>query len=133
MPSNATIVLLGHAGRDAELRTIQDGKKVASFSMVVNDTKDHATWFEVSVWGNTAEKYVGPFLKKGNLVHVIGDLKLETYQKKDGTTGSKISVRANSVDICSGKDKAAEKIDHQAPLSPAPDSISSMDQSDIPF
>lgn len=116
MPNFSQITILGHAGRDAELRTTQSGKSVASFSVAVKDSHSgETTWFNVATFGNTAEKYVGPYLKKGNIVHVVGTPKLNTYEGKDGQTKANIEIIARSVEICERREDSAQS----APVSNA--------------
>lgn len=108
MPNFAHITILGHAGKDPELRRLQDGTPIANFSVAVKGYDKQTTWYAVSVFGKTAEKYVMPYLKKGAVVLVSGTPRLNTYSKKDGTTGADISIRANDVQIMNGDDKPKE-------------------------
>ena len=132
MPNYSSITILGHCGRNAELRTTSTGKIVASFSVAVKGYKDETTWFNVAVFGNTAEKYVGPYLKKGMAVMVVGEPKLNTYTAKDGQMKASIEIMARVVEICERKEQSDTA--YQAPdmsaHSPAPvDDISDI----IPF
>ena len=56
------ILLIGNAGRDAELRYTANGRAVTGFSMAVNrryqvnnEWQEETEWFNVSVWGQQAE------------------------------------------------------------------------------
>lgn len=106
MPNHAHITILGHAGKDPELRTLQDGTPIANFSVAVKGYDKQTTWYAVSVFGKTAEKYVMPYLKKGSVVLVSGTPKLHTYPKKDGSTGFDITVRASDVQIMNEQEKS---------------------------
>lgn len=131
MPNYANIQLIGHAGKDAELRKLQSGESVASFSMAVKDYKGVTAWYDVAVFGKTAESYVAPYLKKGNAVFVAGQPKLETFQRKDGTASAKISVVAREVQIMSGDKDEAEKTKPAASV--ASSSVSDDYEDSIPF
>lgn len=106
MPNFEQITILGHAGRTPELRRTQDGTAVTNFSVAVKNYKGNTQWYDVSAFGNTAEKYVCPYLKKGQVVMVTGTPVLETFQKKDGTMASKFAIKASSVQICSKAEEA---------------------------
>lgn len=108
MPNYSQIQIIGHAGKDPELRLMQNGDAVASFSVAVKVRKDETTWFEVSVFGKSAENYVIPYLKKGGVVFVSGTPSLNVYEKKDGTSGGSIRIAANQIQIMGGRDEAKE-------------------------
>ena len=78
--SYQTLIILGNVGK-SEIRTTQNGKKVASFSVAVSEGKDKTTWFSCIAFEKTAEvveRYVW---------EVIADrLSLES-PKEGGSTG----------------------------------------------
>jgi single-strand DNA-binding protein len=98
----------GRVGADAELRTTQSGEKVLSFR-VANDIGfgDRRTtqWVDCSMWGKRAES-VANYVKKGDKITVSGELKLEEFQRRDGTPGSKLAVRVNELDLASRQESA---------------------------
>ena len=99
----------GRVGADAELRTTQSGEKVLSFR-VANDVgfgeRKFTQWVDCSYWGKRGEA-IANYVKKGDKVTVSGELKLEEFQRRDGTPGSKLSVRVNDMDLGSGPREGA--------------------------
>lgn len=91
----------GRVGADAELKTTQGGTKICSFR-VANDVgyKDNkiTQWVDCSLFGKQGEA-VWQYIKKGGKVTVSGELKLEEFQRRDGTPGSKLAVRVNEIDL----------------------------------
>ena len=92
-------------GRDAELKTTANGKSVIGLACVYDigwgDNKK-GQWIDVSIWGKQAEA-LAPFLLKGKQIVIYAeDVELETYQKNDGTSGSKLKCRAINIDLTSG-------------------------------
>ena len=91
----------GRVGADAELRTTQSGEKVLSFR-VANDIgfgdRKTTQWVDCSYWGKRAEA-VSSYVRKGDKITVSGELKLEEFQRRDGTPGSKLAVRVNDLDL----------------------------------
>lgn len=92
MPSFAQTIIMGHAGSDPEVRYAGDNP-VANFSVAVGEKwkdkgsgemKEHTEWYRVTVWGATAEKYVGPYLHKGDAVWIRGKMKTRKWQDQDG-------------------------------------------------
>lgn len=74
MPNVQNVFILGHAGRDAEIKTNGE-KQWASFSIAVTDFPDNnTTWYRCSVWGKAAQRAVEK-IKKGDTVMVQGKQK----------------------------------------------------------
>ena len=85
------VTLLGHAGRDPEIRTIKSGEKTATFSLATTDKwrrKDGGTgeateWHRIVVFGaavEAAEKLV----RKGAALLIEGRITTHEYQDKKG-------------------------------------------------
>lgn len=99
----------GRVGADAELRTTQSGEKVLSFR-VANDLgfgdRKTTQWVDCSYWGKRAEA-VSSYVRKGDKITVSGEVKLEEFQRRDGTPGSKLAVRVNDLDLAARSEGAA--------------------------
>lgn len=91
----------GRVGADAELRTSQNGTKILSFR-VANDVgfgdKKTTQWVSCSIFGRQAEA-IANYVKKGDKVVCAGELKLEEFQRRDGTSGSGLSVKVDKIDL----------------------------------
>lgn len=87
------VTLLGHCGRDAELRMTPQGKPVASVSVAAG-SKDKATWFKVVAW-ETAAEWLSK-AKKGDKIFAVGSLQAKPYQTKSGNHGTDLIVTATS-------------------------------------
>lgn len=75
------IVLVGRIARDLELRTTQSGKQVCDFSIAVKRSFGEETdFFNVECWGKQAEN-ICKYQKKGSLIGVVGELRVDTYTK----------------------------------------------------
>jgi single-strand DNA-binding protein len=88
-------------GRDAELRKTNSGDQVSSFSLAVS-TGTKATpktlWVECSLWGTRAES-VSQYILKGMKLTVSGRVDLQEYPKKDGTTGTKMTLAVQDLEL----------------------------------
>jgi single-strand binding protein len=64
-----SIVLVGRAGRDPEMRYFESGRVKTTFSIAVNrPTKEKETdWFDIEIWGRQAE-IAGEYVRKGSLI-----------------------------------------------------------------
>ena len=84
------VTLLGRLGRDAETRSMQDGKPVASFSVATSDVwkdkesgdfRDRTEWHNVSAFGEGLVKLIERKAKKGALIYIEGKLRTRKYEK----------------------------------------------------
>lgn len=82
MPSYSETRILGHAGRDAESMTAQNGNLYCKFSVAVSRGKDMPTdWFNVVAFGKTAE-IAQENVRKGALVEVYGRMQSNKHEDK---------------------------------------------------
>lgn len=87
------VILIGNLGRDPEIRSFQNGGRVASFSLATSENwKDKATgekkerteWHRVSVLNDKLVEVVERYVKKGSKLYVEGQLETRKYTDKDG-------------------------------------------------
>ena len=86
------VILVGHLGRDPEVRNFQNGGKVVNLRIATSETfkdregnrQERTEWHSVAIFnerlGEVAEKY----LRKGSLVYLEGKLETRKWQDKDG-------------------------------------------------
>ena len=108
------VTLLGHAGRDPEIRDLRNGEKAASFSLATTEKwKDRegkpaeaTEWHRIVVYGPTVEA-VGKMLKKGDAVLVEGRLATREYRDKEDVartvTEIVVAGRQGVVNVLSGR------------------------------
>lgn len=95
----------GNIGRDAETRFISSGEAVVSFTVAVKSgfgKSESTTWVQCSLWGKRGEA-VAPYLLKGTLVGISGEISLDEYEGKDGTKNKTLKCRLNNVDLLGKK------------------------------
>lgn len=85
-------IFIGNLGRDPEVRTMQDGKKVANLSLAVSEKwkdkstgerKERTEWVRVVIFGHLAE-VAEKYLQKGSKVYVQGQMQTRKWTDKDG-------------------------------------------------
>jgi len=112
----------GRIGRDAELRFTGSGDAVCSVPVAVDygrkgqDGKKPCQWYEVTLWGKQAEA-LAQYLTKGKQIFFVGsDLNVQTFQKGDGSQGTKLVCRCAELKFASDGQQAQQ----QRPAQPAP-------------
>jgi single-strand DNA-binding protein len=111
MASVNKVILLGHCGRDPELRYMPSGGAVASISIATSSKrKDKATgdmiedtqWHRVTFYERLAE-IVGEWVKKGALIYIEGRIKYGKYTDKDGIERSSVDIIATELQLLGNK------------------------------
>jgi len=100
----------GNLGHSAEQKFAPSGDSIVSFSVAVKSgygDKAVTTWSKCTIWGKKGESVL-PYLNKGQLVGINGELTLREYTKKDGTNGASLEVRVNDLTLL-GKADSAER------------------------
>ena len=92
-----SVNLVGRLAKDVDLKYTANGKAVANFSIAVERTykKDEVDFFEVTIWGKSAE-HCANHIAKGRLVGITGELRQDKWEK-EGKNYSKVKVNANNV------------------------------------
>ena len=111
------ITIVGHLGRDPELKYLDNGTAVVNFSMATNrnyttgsgQKVEETTWFRVTVWGRQAES-VNQYLSSGRQALVEGRLNPDketgsprVFPRNDGTYGASYEITADRVVFLSGQ------------------------------
>jgi single-strand DNA-binding protein len=106
------LVLVGHAGRDPELRFFESGSCVCEFTLAVNrPPKDgqpqEPLWLSCKAWGKTAQ-VAGDYLRKGSKVALVGRLEIEQWSdRSSGELRSKPLVVIDRLELCGGNPNGA--------------------------
>lgn len=84
------VILVGHLGKDPELRYLDGGVSVASFPLATTETfnKDgrkveQTEWHNIVLWRSLAD-VACKFLQKGKLVYIEGKLRTRSFEDKEG-------------------------------------------------
>ena len=84
------VFLLGHVGKDPDIRSTDGGSLVASFSLATSDRQkdrqgnwqDKTEWHNLVAFNRTAE-IVRDYVKKGDRLHVEGKVQTRSWDDKE--------------------------------------------------
>lgn len=104
------VILVGHLGKDPEVRHLDGNNTVANFPLATSEsytTRDgnkveQTEWHNIVLWrklAEIAEKYV----KKGSLVFIEGRLRTRSWDDKDGNKRYTTEVIASSMQMLDKK------------------------------
>ena len=146
-------IIVGHLGRDPEMRYTAGGDAVANFSVATTEGwKDKQTgentekteWHRVVMFRRLAE-IAGEYLKKGSQVYIEGRLQTRKWQDQNGQDRYSTEIVANEMQMLGGRggggagpsDSYDQSPQKPAPRKPAQDQGAGMPTSDfdddIPF
>ena len=85
-------ILIGNLGRDPEIRSTQDGTKIANLSLATSESwkdkntgerREKSEWHRVVIFGPLAE-IAEKYLKKGSKVYIEGQLQTRKWTDQSG-------------------------------------------------
>ncbi len=87
------VILIGNLGRDPEIRSLQDGSRVANLSLATSESwrdkasgerRERTEWHRVVIFNDRLVDVVERFLKKGSKVYVEGQLQTRKWTDQSG-------------------------------------------------
>ncbi|MDT8347324.1 MAG: single-stranded DNA-binding protein [Flavobacteriaceae bacterium] len=98
------VQLIGNLGNDPEVKSLDNGRKLAKFSLATNEVYRNAKgekvtetqWHNVIAWGKTAE-IIEQYLSKGREVAIEGKLTSRSYETASGEKRYITEVIANEL------------------------------------
>ena len=111
------VVEIGRLTQDAKVSFITNGTPKCEISIAVNrsvkkgnDWVDEVSYFNVTIWGKTAQN-LEKYLKKGTQICVEGYLKQDRWEK-DGQKQSRVVIVADNIQLLgSGKGENSQNND----------------------
>jgi single-strand DNA-binding protein len=107
------VILVGHLGRNPEVKTFDNGGKIANFSMATKEIwkdakgerQEQTEWHNIVVRRTSSLTFTEQYLKKGMLVYVEGKLRSRSYKSKTGDDRTVLEVFAEDVQLLSNTKK----------------------------
>ena len=129
------VMIIGHLGRDPEMRYTPSGRPVVTFSVAVSrswnsssgERRSETEWFKVVAWGNLAE-ICKKFLSKGQQVYVEGRLQTRRWEDKEGQQRTTVELVANEMTMLSDRRDKDQRNDN-APEETPP----AIEEDEFPF
>ncbi len=104
--------VVGHVGKKPEVRVFQSGKKVAKFSIAVNQlarngVKQAPLWLDIEAWESMAERIIKCRLDSGKMIAIAGSLAPNVYSVTVGGQSKeiqKVKVKLGSFELMTKKE-----------------------------
>jgi single-strand DNA-binding protein len=134
------VILVGHLGKDPEVRHLEGGVAVASFPLATSETfnKDgrkveQTEWHNIVMWRGLAD-VAAKFLQKGKLVYIEGKLRTRSFEDKEGIKKYTTEVVAENFTMLGRKtDFENDNPQRQSVKMNDTDGYRNSDADDLPF
>lgn len=120
----------GNLGRDAEIVTTKSGSQMLKFSVadeVYANGKRETQWINCMDFRKSSVEKLVQYLKKGTTVMVSGEVSLNSYEAKDGTTKTSLQCSVTGIRLLGGNKSAEASAPKTSSATPA------FDSDEIPF
>lgn len=133
------VILVGNLGKDPEVRTLENGAKVANFTLATSESYKNregqrvttTEWHNIVLWRGLAD-IAERFLKKGNQVYIEGKIKSRVWDDKDGNKRYTTEILGDNLTMLGGRRDDAEAVAPPIPET-APEANASDEKDDLPF
>ena len=87
------VILVGNLGRDPEIRSTQDGTRVATLNLATSESwrdrasgerKERTEWHRVAIFNDRLVEVAEKYLRKGSKIYVEGQLQTRKWQDQQG-------------------------------------------------
>jgi single-strand DNA-binding protein len=87
------VILVGNLGRDPEIRSMQDGSRVANLSLATSESwrdknsgerREKTEWHRVAIFNDRLVEVVEKYLRKGSKIYVEGQLQTRKWSDAQG-------------------------------------------------
>lgn len=82
------VILIGNVGNDPEIKSLEGGNKVASFSLATTESwkdkqgnkQSDTQWHNIVIWGKLSD-VVEKYVKKGDKLYLEGKIKIRSWEQ----------------------------------------------------
>jgi single-strand DNA-binding protein len=108
------VILIGHLGKDPEVRYTPGGQAVANFTIATSESwtdkqgqrQDRTEWHRIVAWAKLGE-LCGEYLAKGRQVYIEGQLQTREWTDRDNNKRYTTEIRAQNIQFLGGRGEGA--------------------------
>ena len=134
------VILIGNVGKDPDVRYLDSGVAVATFSLATTErgytlqngtqVPDRTEWHNIVLWrglAQTAEKYV----HKGDKLYIEGKIKSRSYDDQNGIKRTIVEIFADNMEMLTPRGSSQpQSVQSQQPVQQA---VVDSPSDDLPF
>lgn len=137
------VILIGNVGKDPDVRYLDNGVAVATFSLATTErgytlqngtqVPDRTEWHNIVLWrglAQTAEKYV----HKGDKLYIEGKIRSRSYDDQNGIKRTIVEIFADNMEMLTPRSASQPQAQAApAPQQPAQQPVGGNPSDDLPF
>lgn len=135
-----SVCLLGHVGKEPDVKHLDSGMAVANFTLATTEKgyktrdgkeiPDKTEWHSIVMWNKLAE-IAEKYVHKGDKLYIEGKIRTRSYDAQDGSKRYVTEIFADSMEMLSSKNKEAENQTETNTVSQQQENIHPIDN--LPF
>ena len=135
------VQLIGNVGKDPDVRYLDNGVAVASFSLATTDraytlangtqVPERTEWHNIVLWrglAQTAEKYV----RKGDKLYIEGKIRSRSYDDQNGIKRTIVEIFADNMEMLTPRTAPQQQGGYAQQAQTTPQQVSSQPASQQP-
>jgi len=134
------VILVGNVGKDPEVRHLDNGVAVASFTLATSETYrnkenqkvTNTEWHNIVIWRGLAD-VVEKYVKKGSSLYIEGKIKTRSWDDKEGNKRYTTEIVADNMQMLGAKQSNEESASAPENASTADIENISTEEDDLPF
>lgn len=106
------VELIGRLTKNPELRYTKNNIPVASYTLAINSRygeNQQTDYINISTWGKSAE-FVSKYFQKGQAIAIVGRLKNNNYEDKDGNKRYTTEVITEDIEFVGNKKEETKQV-----------------------
>ena len=136
------VILIGNVGKEPEVRYLDSGVAVATFSLATTErgytlqngtqVPDRTEWHNIVLWrglAQTAEKYV----HKGDKLYIEGKIKSRSYDDQNGIKRTIVEIFADNMEMLTPRGATQPQMAAPAQSQPIQQPVAGNPSDDLPF
>ena len=134
------VILIGNVGKDPDVRYLDNGVAVATFSLATTErgytlqngtqVPDRTEWHNIVLWrglAQTAEKYV----HKGDKLYIEGKIRSRSYDDQNGVKRNIVEIFADNMEMLTPRGTAQPQAAQAQPVAQQP--VAEAPSDELPF
>ena len=136
------VILIGNVGKDPDVRYLDSGVAVATFSLATTErgytlqngtqVPDRTEWHNIVLWrglAQTAEKYV----HKGDKLYIEGKIKSRSYDDQNGVKRTIVEIFADNMEMLTPRGASQTQPQAAPAQQPVQQPVAESPADDLPF
>ena len=136
------VILIGNVGKDPDVRYLDSGVAVATFSLATTErgytlqngtqVPERTEWHNIVLWrglAQTAEKYV----HKGDKLYIEGKIKSRSYDDQNGIKRTIVEIFADNMEMLTPRGASQPQAQAVPAQQPVQQPVAENTSDDLPF